>query len=230
MPPPGHPDRDYWSAPPIWQGETCYIVGGGPSVKAIDVERLRDARVIAVNEAYKLGDWIPALFFGDCRWYMWNKSRLLNWGGLKVTCCRTAINQPGIKRMRKVNHPRGLETRRDSLKWNWSSGAAAINLAVHFGVSRIVLLGFDMKTEGKATHWHDAYTHDPKRNPYKRFLKGFPDIAAALGGLRVECVNACPGSALPDFPIVEPDDVLPPPIPPPAEEGRADADSSLCTP
>ena len=212
----GPADRNYWSAPPIWQGETCYILGGGPSLKAVDVERLRGARVIAVNEAYLLGDWLPVVFFGDCRWYVWHKSRLLHFGGLKVTTCRTCVNQPGIKRMRKVNHPRGLESRRDALKWNWSSGAAAINLAVHFGVQRIVLLGFDMRAVGKETHWHDHYTHDPKRDPYARFLKGFPDLAKALASLRVECVNACPGSALQDFPIVEPDSVLPPP--PPAGE------------
>ena len=54
-----------WTAPRIWDGGECFILGGGPSLAAVDVGQLRGRRVIAVNQAYKLGDWIDVLFFGD---------------------------------------------------------------------------------------------------------------------------------------------------------------------
>jgi len=94
--------------------------------------------------------------------------------------------------------------------WNISGGACAIGLAYHFGVKRIVLLGFDMrKVDGKA-NWHDDYVvPKPFRfNPYSRFLSVFPGIAKDLKRLNVECVNATPGSALTVFPIVKLEDII----------------------
>lgn len=55
----------FWKAPSMWDGGQCFILGGGPSLTVEQVESLRGRRVIAVNQAYKLGDWIDVLFFGD---------------------------------------------------------------------------------------------------------------------------------------------------------------------
>ena len=56
---------DRWTAPRMWDGGECFLLGGGPSLHEVDVNRLRGRRVIAINQGYKLGDWIDVLFFGD---------------------------------------------------------------------------------------------------------------------------------------------------------------------
>lgn len=167
--------------------------------------------MIAVNMAYKLGDWMDVLFFGDCRWLKDNAESLLNFAGLKVTTCEQHRGRPGIRVVKRRNSPSGLSSDPGIVIWNLSSGACAINLAVHFGVKRIVLLGFDMKSQGATHHWHDYYVPARKGkryDPYKRFMKPFPSIAEALRRRRIECVNACEDSALGVFPVVRPEDVL----------------------
>lgn len=201
----------FWKVPKLWPDATCFILGGGPSLSNIDIEKLRGRRVIAVNNAYQLGDFIDVLFYGDCRWYGLHKKQLLDFAGLKVTVCPQHINQPGIKVVKRRNNIVGLSRDNYLLAWNLSSGACAINLAVHFGVRKIVLLGFDMhKVDGKK-NWHEDHpgSNNPKHDPYGRFLKRFPAIANALTRFNVECVNATPGSALECFPIVFPGAILP---------------------
>ena len=56
--------------------------------------------------------------------------------------------------MKRKSSP-GLATERDSVMVKNTTLTGAINLAVHLGVAKIVLLGIDQKTtDGK--HWHHA--------------------------------------------------------------------------
>jgi hypothetical protein len=60
----------YWEAPStLWSGEVVYIIGGGPSLKTLDLGVLADRRVIGCNDAYMLGPWVGICFFGDYGWY-----------------------------------------------------------------------------------------------------------------------------------------------------------------
>jgi len=201
--------QDLWRVPKLWPGGECFILGGGPSLRDVDINQLRGRRVIAVNNAYKLGDWIDVLFFGDRRWWHWHKDALLNFAGLKVTTCEHHLDKPGIKVVKRRNSPFGISTDPGILIWNLSSGACAINLAFHFGVKRIVLLGFDMQKSGDKHNWHDDY--GPRHsgfNPYPRFMRRFSNIAADLKRYNVECLNATPDSAITVFPRVKLEDLL----------------------
>lgn len=205
--------RPFWTVPRMWPGRTVYILGGGPSLAAVDVNRLRHERVIAVNNAYKLGWWIPVLYFGDCRWLKWHTENLKHWPGLKVTTCDQHLSELGrqlnIKVVRKKNAPDGLFRDRSIMAWNLSSGACAINLAVHLGAQRIVLLGYDMRKIDGHNNWHTEHPNAATHDPYQKFVTRFGAIARDLKALGVHCVNSTPGSALTDFPIVDPAAVLP---------------------
>lgn len=163
-----------WVPPKMWEGQDCWIIGGGPSIlRQFEVppevaERfkrreiplnelsqylfpLRDRNTIGINNAYLIADWIKIVFFGDCSWYVPHKHALSEWPGLKVTCCpRFAklkkAESVGIKYMRKDRQrkPKGISTAPGYVAWNNNSGAAALSLAVQLGVKRIILLGFDM--------------------------------------------------------------------------------------
>ena len=203
-------DPRLWTAPRLWPDGECYILGGGPSLKNVDVGPLKDRRVIAVNMAYRLGDWVDVLFFGDCRWWKVNAKHLTTFAGLKVTTCQQHLDKPGVRVISRRNSPAGISDDARFVSWNNSSGACAISLAVHFGVRKITLLGFDMKANGSDHHWHEYYDRPVRtnRDPYKRFMKPFPAIAEALKSRRIECLNACPDSALDVFPKIKTEDAL----------------------
>lgn len=203
-------DKRTWIAPPIWKGGECFIIGGGPSLRGFDIDRLKGRRVIAVNQAYKLAPWIDVMFFGDCRWLASNAAALLHFAGLKVTTCEQHIGKPGITVIKRLNRISGISIDPGILAWNLSSGACVINLAVHFGVKRIILLGYDMQVVDGNHNWHDDYAkhNNPRRNPYPRFMRNFPAIAEGLKRKNIECLNACPTSALDVFPKVKLEDVL----------------------
>lgn len=199
----------FWIAPRMWPDSMCFILGGGPSLKGFDIEILKGRNIIAVNQAYKLAPWIPVMFFGDCRWLGDNRKELLNFGGLKVTSCDQHANKPGLKVIKKRNQPNGLSLDPSFVVWNLSSGACAINLAVHFGVNRIVLLGFDMEQVNGKNNYHDDYKNaNQKNNPYSRFMGKFPVIADSLKKANIECINACLTSKLDVFPKMSLEDVL----------------------
>lgn len=212
---------NFFSVPKIWNGE-CFILGGGPSLNEVDVSRLRGHRVIAVNNAYRLGDW-DVMFFGDCEWFPRHKEPLLRFAGLKLCRCPKWEKMPGIKVLETANAPLGrLSEDPDVVLWNKSSGACAINIATLLGARRIVLLGFDMQkyddsgtpnTEGTVHNWHDEHGFIKQkkitRNPYPDFIKPMGGIALDLKKMGIECVNASTSTALEVFPVVHPDEVLP---------------------
>ena len=227
-----------WSAPQIWKDGTCFIMGGGTSLPRVfgvpeDIIRnvmvggdasaysqylapLHDKHVIGVNNTYKIGTWMDALFFGDCGWYLVHKPALLLFPKLKITCCDRFANKPvesceGIKYLAKDRKKqRGISDNPSTVAWNSNSGAAAISLAAHFGVRRIVLLGFDMALDSRnMSHWHGS--HNPtaavvrrrKLPPFARHMKGFADIAEDALHRGIEILNCSPISAITEFKKVE---------------------------
>jgi hypothetical protein len=54
-----------WIAPKMWAGGTAFIVGGGPSLKGVDLTPIHHRRVIGVNNAYRMGNWVDICWFGD---------------------------------------------------------------------------------------------------------------------------------------------------------------------
>lgn len=204
-------------------GGTWYIIGGGHSLLEelnvpIEVQDkvkqvndlsllipyaaiLREKKVIAVNMAYTLAPWAPVVFFGDEGFWKNNTKQLQAHQGLKVSTNSRFRNSSEVQYIERDKIKRfGLSKNHHSLCWNNNSGACAIDLAVHMGAEKVVLLGFDMQlVEGKS-HWHQAYPHQ-NNNPYLRHLKGFPDIAADAKQKGVEIVNCSTATALTVFPI-----------------------------
>ena len=204
------------SIPEIWRGEECFILGGGPSLGNVNLSRLRGKCVIAVNNAYELGPW-PVLLYGDCNWWrsMTNSAgvghcvALRAWGGLKIHPCQHSCQHRGSVVVQRRDRGYGVSRRADALQWNLSSGGCAIDLAVKFGVRRVVLLGFDMSSVQGKHNWHAAHgPRSAKFNPYPRHLLPFASIARDLDALGIECVNATPGSAIINFPMIDPEAVL----------------------
>lgn len=224
-----------WTVPRVWEGGRCFLIGGGPSVlKQFNIpteivrevyagskapsayspflEPIHKEHIIAVNVAYRIGDWIDCMFFGDKDTYYENERLLPCFRGLKVSCAPGIENKPGIKWLRRdPRKKKGITTDPSQVCWNHNSGAAAMNLAVHMGVRQIILLGFDMKLdEKKNQHWHKFYAGKltDVGNTMKTHLSYFPAIAEDLKKLGVEVLNANPDSNITEFRKVNIQDVL----------------------
>ena len=200
-----------WVVPRLWPGADCYILGGGPSLALVDLEKLRGQRTIAVNQAYKVAPWADALFYGDAEWSRYNWDGLCTFAGLKVTTVREDLGKPAIHVVERIMGTPGICLAAHRLAWNLSSGACAMNLAYHFGVRRIILLGFDMHRE-RGDNWHKDYDSQPYHarptaQSYRKYLTAFPHIAADLARMKVDVVNATPGSKITAWPTVHPNEL-----------------------
>ena len=97
-----------WFVPRMWEGGTCWIIGGGPSFprqfgvpekhirqvmeNKVPIntyspyfKQIHNKHVIGTNVAYLLGDWISILYFGDLPFYRNNMLALHDFHNLKVT-------------------------------------------------------------------------------------------------------------------------------------------------
>ena len=213
----------FWEVPEVWLGETVYIVGGGPSIMDTDLTPIHDKPVIGVNNAFELGDWVDVIFFGDKGWWSHHGEKALTHHAMVVTNIPSMdfVAAEGIKLLGRTNRLGIHWKTRKQVCWNKNGGACAINLALHFGASRIVLLGFDMKASphGKngGHNWHDFHSNykKPRKDIYDvRFIPVFDFIKEDLEkmqretGRRIEVLNATPGSALKAFPMVKLEETL----------------------
>jgi hypothetical protein len=203
-----------WTVPDAWPGQTVVILGGGPSLSQAQVDRVAAAqvrgacKVIAINNAYQIAPWAELLYFCDEKWWTWHKDRAgyRSFTGRKVTLenPRLCQTEPAVHALRNYGWGPGLCEIRDGVYTGRNGGYQAINLAVHLGARRIVLLGFDMRAVRGRTQWHDEHpVKDPVDVYQVQMMPCFETLPPALERRGVEVLNASPGSALEVFPKVD---------------------------
>lgn len=205
------PKVEWPIVPTLCPGGTVVILGGGPSLTRGDVDYVRDKcdAVIAINNTYTLAPWATALYGADGKWWRWHKG-VPSFTGLKYSLSPSArqFTKLGVQVLRNAGRS-GLELEPNGLKHGYNGAYMSINLAVHFGAKRIILLGVDMQTGPKGEeHWHKDHPNR-SRSPYKLFIKSFQHIVNPLTDLGVEVINCSPRSALECFPKMALTEALP---------------------
>jgi hypothetical protein len=205
------------SVPRLWPGETAVIIGGGSSLTPENVAFCRGkAKVIAVKGAFLLAPWADVLYAGDAKWWRGYRGAQ-EFTGLKYTIEQDPKEEqlgdwPGVQVLRNTGTD-GLELAPTGLRTGYNSGFQAIGLAVHFGVSRVILLGFDMWC-GPQGHqnWFDTFPHLVKshhvQSPYPLFIQAFTSLVEPLKNARVEVVNATRWTMLTAFPYLDLEEAL----------------------
>lgn len=219
---------DFWRVPRLWPGETVAILASGPSLSQDLAALCRGRlRVIAVNDSYLLAPWADLHYFCDAKWYEWHRSyespaqtlfgreRAMalfhGFSGIRATLEPTAglrKYEPSLKVLRndssqsgKPPRPEGLCREPDGIRTGRNSGYQAINLAVHTGVRRILLLGYDMRAVGGKTHWFGEHPRPSSARLYEHtFVPAFASLVQPLRELGIEVVNCTPGSLIASFP------------------------------
>jgi hypothetical protein len=197
---------------PDWSGEACAIVAPGPSVKGLKLDRLRGkVRCIAIKEcAVDLCPWADVAYGCDAAWWM-HRRGLPEFKGLKVawessvftsfpdvhliSIQETARSRPGDRQYIDqilVDVPGVVGSGRNS-------GFQALNLAVQFGVTQIILIGFDLH----GSHYYGRNNWFKAGNPdeyqFDRCRRAFSANAPILKSLGVDVVNASPTSTITCF-------------------------------
>jgi hypothetical protein len=197
------PGRTYTVLERTWLGETVVCLGCGPSLTQADVDLVRGrARVIAINTAYTLAPWADVLYACDSKWWFWHQGAK-DFPGRKLALTPEAQRHfPDVELLRNSG-PDGLELKdRGAVRAGSNSGHQAINVAVHLGASRILLLGYDMR----GGHFHAPHP-DGSAPPFTVCLARFRTLAAALPA-GVQVLNCTRRTALTCFPCVPLEDAL----------------------
>lgn len=194
----------------------CIVAATGPSLTEEVADAVaayqRTAHVIAVNDAYRRLPFADLLYAGDRDWWdlhegcpdfqgeKWiahepkhnNNLDVAAKYGLALVGGPRAIDAPGFS----------LDPKR--IHYGNCSGFQAINLAILFGASPIMLVGFDMRTptpgSGHPRHFFgDHAIPSMNLSTYEHFHQSFI-VAARMLPPHIRIVNCTPGSALRCFP------------------------------
>lgn len=189
---------------PRWT--SCVVAGTGPSLTAAVAEQCRGSHVIAVNDAYRLMPFADVLYACDAAWWTVHRGVPEFTGEKWSSHSKGNEKQEAAKRygLRLVAGKRadGFSTDPSCIHYGGNSGFQAVNLAILWGCTRILLVGFDMKTVRKKRHFfgnHPAPLNNPWR--FDSFIQNFAKAAKSLPA-GVEILNCTPGSALQCFPMV----------------------------
>lgn len=199
-----------WKVKREWAGEDVFILAGGPSVLQQDLSLLTGRRVIAINSAYEAKPDSDILFFADLRW--WKHNRRLVEKAFKGRVATVSSHAQGdLLRLRrcvpidpKTKEVTALSTRPFEVVMQRTSLHGAINLAVHLGAKRIVLLGADLGPDktGRTEH-HRPHPWKRRPNTWRVKLEQLVYLGPALDKLGVQVVNVSGISSINWWPQVK---------------------------
>lgn len=188
-----------------WAGQTVVCIASGPSLCADDLEYVHSkhtkglCKVVAVNREFEYAPWADVLYAADYRFwaeYLPDIHKVFR-GELWT------LDKEAAKRF-KLNYIRrgmgdGYSSDRTELNTGGNSGYQAIHLAVHFGASKVVLLGYDMQPTNNMHHHFGAHRNKlPNPTGYKLWVPRFKYLFSDLKRLKVEAINATRATAIPD--------------------------------
>jgi len=200
-----------------WAGETCLIIGGGPSLANFDWSSLEGRKVIGINKAFMqypvdVNFGIDYRFFEILQYSSDHRNPdhqlYLNWREFKgvklfIRQDHSSTFVPGVYYVDALNQKAISFDLSQGIFPGTNSGCGALLLAVGLGCRRIGLLGYDFKVQGSRTHWHDGY-HCQAVDSLVQRLEGFrrcvDEWAVGLAEQGIYVANLSPDSALRNYP------------------------------
>ena len=190
------------------------VIGTGASLTPEQIATAKRRKTIACNRAYTFN----ADVMHACNWQFWDvyhddaaRYRCVKW----TTRPESAEKYPDVNYIAEKWEP-GLSTDPSYVCAHHGTGPQAVNLALHYGAKKIILIGWDMIFRGKV----DRRTYTAPRRYFDEdsiTRNHWPntDPDGSLGGLiremetikpadyGVDIVNCSPGSAMKCFRMSE---------------------------
>lgn len=199
---------DIQPVPKLWPASTVVVLASGPSLTREDVESCRGrARLIAVKDAIRLAPFADCLYGYDAKFWRWHDG-FPAFTGLKYSMDPDAARH-GVQLLRNTG-TEGLELDPCGLRTGMNSTYQAVNLAVHLGARRIVLLGADMGHSPHGSKYFFGNRDWPQQvqSPFGGFIATFLTIVDPLRAIGVEVLNASRSTTLTAFPRVSLEEAL----------------------
>lgn len=182
---------------------TVVLVATGPSAGTADLEIVMAGGwpCVVINDAWRLAPWAHLLYACDTSWWRYHGAAVCSgFAGERWTQCEIAAREFGLRRIAGVDAA-GLSEDPRLIYFNANSGAQAMNLAMHRGARRFVLVGYDMGAVGGMEHFFGSHPEPIARpTPYDQLLRNFAVIARDCERLGLPVVNASLVSRLTCFP------------------------------
>lgn len=192
----------FWSVPREWVGERCYIICGGESIQQQrqHIARL-PGRVIVVKHGVLLRPDADVMFLTAEPWDALPLLPKFKGQYVVVRRGKTGPEWPeSVKWVTRTKDHERLCEKPDHV-CGYDAGTSAINLAYHFGVTEIVLLGYDM-TGGRWFTQKQEWPHPMPRIPdshFQRHMGPLRALAADAKAKGVRIVNCSPISRVDAF-------------------------------
>lgn len=204
-----------------WRGRRCFIIGGGESIKGVDLSPLSHELTIGINKSF-LHISTDILYMMDTPLYTSIVSRELDrrqrepvydryreFPGVKVMLCPMnpyAIGEGTyvIRRSLLSGLQRSIQT---GISGGTNSGFGAVMLAMALGANPIYLLGYDFV----GGHWHSGYPGQDLvvfQNKLAMYRQEFERCAPGISELGFRVVNLNPVSELRCFEFQTVEEVL----------------------
>ena len=193
-------------------------VAPGESLTQATCDQLRGrCHVLAVNNAFQFCPWADWLYASDGPWWdaygdqVPTPLLLRSWTQDAAAARDWGINHVIVRRDAAGDHTGfpGLSTEPAVIHSGGNGGYAAVNLALQFGATEILLVGYDLQ----GSHFFGEYPQprlkrsaDNRARSFRQWRERFATIRPADYGLAI--FNCTPGSALHAFPFRSLDDAL----------------------
>lgn len=182
-----------------WNNRTACIIASGPSLthEQVDCAEQSGAAIIVINNNWQICLGADVLYACDARWWQF-------YGGVPMfRGVKYSLEYSGYPDVFQLHNSGsdGIDLDWPNIKTGCNGGYQAINLAVHFGCRRIILIGYDMQHTGGKSHWHGD--HPQGLNNAQRVESWIPfydDLAVELKKIGVEVINCTIETALKCFP------------------------------
>ncbi len=202
-----------------WQGQRCFIVGGGESLKGFDFSKLKNELVIGINRAYEYAD-CTLNFAMDHMLYEWimngklgdnAKNKFNEFKGIPVWLDSTGYEYPqGVFVINQVPKTKMSYSLKDGIRSGSNSGFGALGIAMCLRANPIYLLGFDMiDKDGKQVWFHGGYPERQNAKVYKVFRNDFNKVAQEIKARKTKVINLNPNSGLTCFEFGKIEDIEP---------------------
>jgi len=201
-----------------WAGQTCFILGGGPSLEGFDYRQIVGFHTIGINKTFQSFS-VEVNYAMDYNFFDLVQYNNVNPRDPEYKLHQEWLAYSGIKLFIRHDHTyrfcEGIyfvdEITRKEICFDLNvglypgnnSGMGALMLAVALGCKRIGLLGYDFKVQGSKTHWHSGYANQDKKSfvvNLDKFRTCIEEFAPTILEMGIEVVNLSSDSSLQIFP------------------------------
>lgn len=181
------------TVPRMYPGETAVLLATGPSLCDADIKYIRPfheqgkIRVFGLGDSYRICDFLDVFYACDPKWFDCNPGVLKHPCKQKWTQDKNAAKY-GCKRV-SGSSGQGLSVRDSHIHFGSNSGFQLLNLALHYGITRFLLLGYNMDVpKGQQQHFFGKHPKPLNQgNNYRGFAAQFEKIAPQHKSMVINC-------------------------------------------